>query len=57
MPLDHSAEQQVLLRALNRQREHVLAGCRWSWDRRSSTAGSSFGLELHRLGEPPLARC
>jgi uncharacterized damage-inducible protein DinB len=24
MPLDHSAEQQVLLRALNRQREHVL---------------------------------
>ena len=24
MPLDPSAEQQVLLRALNRQREHVL---------------------------------
>lgn len=56
VPSEPSAEEQVLAGALNRQREHILEAVQDIRADDPQAAGSSFGLELHRLGKPPFAR-
>ena len=56
MPSEPSAEEQVLAGALNRQRAHILEAVQDIRADDPQAAGSSFGLELHRLGKPPFAR-